>query len=161
MLDKWAFGMSKIDGDDGGGAGGSKPSSFGATTEDRRYNSNSKDKMDSTERAAEGISNVSLEPDRFVENASHKANHLQPSLFTQRVSSPSKKAESSESELHYQRRAEPPPPPPHSARSTTNSMAVDSELDGAHNAETAVYTERITVKIADLGNGKSLWHFWW
>jgi serine/threonine-protein kinase SRPK3 len=135
-LDKWAFGMSKIDGE--GSVGSEK-------------------RADSTEAAVEGISNVTLESNGIggKNESLHSAIPPGPSLLTQQAP---------------QELTEPHPPTRHApifhlADDTMSSdvppssslMSVDSEM--SRNTETSSSSvmdglEKITVKIADLGNGE-------
>lgn len=162
-LDRWAFGMSKIDGD-----GVSKPSSLtnnssgkessGATgpSTKRSGGSSSKDSMD---QAAERISNVKLESSPFGEKVERgKSKTAGPSLLSQQApphaqgeqshaSSSSQPPPSPSNPPPYEEGEEPPmrsgPAPPVSS----SAMSVDPNIplmDGS---------EKITVKIADLGNG--------
>ena len=154
-LDRWAFGMSKIDGE------ASKPGSFGSAKEGalemKKKGSGSKDdepgaRSDSMEQAAERISNVKLEGSPFGEKQTPgKGKSAGPSLLSQQA--PSVRAAPRSSEA-----ANPPPytegaldadPAANgpAAPISSSAMSVDQQLpllDG---------TEKITVKIADLGNG--------
>lgn len=161
-LDRWAFGMSKIEGE-----AASKPGSLGsakdAALEIKKKGSSSsgsKDdagpRSDSMEQAAERISNVKLEGSPFGEKQASgrggKPSGL--SLLSQQAPAQHKQPEPPE-----------PSPPPYAegalesegatngpaAPISSSAMSVDQQLpllDG---------TEKITVKIADLGNGA--WYF--
>ena len=163
-LDRWAFGMSKID----GGDGVSKPSSFtnnsgakesggssGASTK-RTGGSTSKDSMD---QAAERISNVKLETSPFGEKVQPgKSKAAGPSLLSQQApphereepshaSSSSRLPPSPSNPPPYEEEDEPPTIPGPVPPVSSSAMSVDPNLpllDGS---------EKITVKIADLGNG--------
>lgn len=149
-LDRWAFGMSKIDGE-----AASKPGSFGSAKDNARAGGNGREKeketrADSMEQAAERISNVTLETSPFGEKVRPgKSKAAGPSLLSQQAPSGSQAPERSTS-------ANPPPYAHDSdkrrsgepvAPISSSAMSVDGQfplLDG---------TEKITVKIADLGNG--------
>lgn len=152
-LDRWAFGMSKIDGE-----AASKPGSFDAVPEmkKRARGSSSKDdsggpRSDSMEQAAERISNVKLEGSPFGEKLTPgKTKAAGPSLLSQQAQ---------EHVGRSQPGAANPPPysegssdaPPLDAPISSSAMSVDAQLpllDG---------TEKITVKISDLGNGTWPW----
>lgn len=159
-LDRWAFGMSKIDGE------ASKPGSHGSTIEIKKRGaaggSGSKDdtapapREDSMEQAAERISNVKLEGSPFGEKQQpNKPKASGPSLLSQQAASQKQPAPDAASAASGS--ANPPPytagssdPPPSdgpAAPISSSAMSVDAQLpllDG---------TEKITVKIADLGNG--------
>lgn len=167
-LDRWAFGMSKIEGDDAAGsassakAGGKIQSSSSGTNATAGTRSEDKRKRaDSTEIAAERISNVSLDGPPFgekvrVESIGGNTPGPGPSFLSQQVASFTGSASSSRGGVNE--------PPPYTSSSPTGSpegartrglgsgmpMSIDAEqtiplLDG---------TEKITVKIADLGNGE-------
>ncbi|KII89566.1 hypothetical protein PLICRDRAFT_160911 [Plicaturopsis crispa FD-325 SS-3] len=144
MLDKWAFGMSKIDGES---SSTSKPGSV---------------PKDALEQAADRISNVSLDANGFDKKTSpHPAHPPGPSLLTQQMP-----AHASASSMSSVSSMGPPPVPsetPSEATSlSTNAplsssvMSVDSarsrQSETASTASMMEGTERITVKIADLGN---------
>ncbi|EKM56195.1 uncharacterized protein PHACADRAFT_257281 [Phanerochaete carnosa HHB-10118-sp] len=156
-LDRWAFGMSKIEGE-----AASKPGSLGdgaLEIKKKGSSSGSKDdagpRSDSMEQAAERISNVKLEGSPFGEKqASGRGKPSGLSLLSQQAPT--------------QKQPEPPEPnpPPYMEgaledEGTTNgpappisssAMSVDQQLpllDG---------TEKITVKIADLGNATWVEH---
>ena len=160
-LDRWAFGMSKIE-DGGGGASG--PASFSSSTKVKAHSdevseSRSKDavdkRADSAEETAERISNVTLDSSPFGEKTrpDAKGKRAGPSLLTQQA--PSSGA--------------PSQPPPYSSRSSTDdpmnatdpplstsAMSVDGLGGGVYEGP-----EKITVKIADLGNGASIYVCLW
>ncbi|RPD55382.1 kinase-like protein [Lentinus tigrinus ALCF2SS1-7] len=156
-LDRWAFGMSKIE--DGGGASG--PGSVSSSMKVKEHTddshdsaSSSKDKRpDSAEAAAERMSGVTLDSSPFGEKTRPdpgKGKQAGPSLLSQQA--PGAAAQS-----------QPPvQPPPYSSTSddpmgadvplSTSAMSVDgvgSAYDGP---------EKITVKIADLGNATWVEH---
>lgn len=163
-LDRWAFGMSKIEGE------ASKPGSLGsAGAKDGAFDGKKKaaaagkddagPRSDSMEQAAERISNVKLEGSPFGEKqAPGKGKPSGPSLLSQQapVNKPPPPPQ-----------AEPAHPPPYTegaldgkaaaangpaAPISSSAMSVDQQLpllDG---------TEKITVKIADLGNATWVEH---
>ena len=150
-LDRWAFGMSKIDGE-----AASKPGSFDAAPEMKKRASGSKDdsagpRSDSMEQAAERISNVKLEGSPFGEKlAPGKAKAAGPSLLSQQAHAHGSRQqpEASNPPPYSEDSSDPPPP---DAPISSSAMSVDAQLpllDG---------TEKITVKIADLGNGAWPW----
>lgn len=158
-LDRWAFGMSKIDGD------ASKPGSVGSSRDPGAGSSSAapapdtkEKRADSTELAAERISNVTLESSPFGEKvrlSPGKGKAAGPSLLTQQapphqagpaLPPPPLSTSSSTQVAPYSPATasgrQPLPAPPLS----TSAMSVDGPVyDG---------TEKITVKIADLGNGE-------
>ena len=152
--------MSKIDGD--ASVAASKPGSFGDSALEIKKRASgsgsgggSKDdpaRSDSMEKAAERISNVKLEGSPFGEKLTPgKPKSAGPSLLSQQAHAQRRHPSSPEA-------SNPPPytegsteaPPPldgHAAPMSSSAMSVDAQLpvlDG---------TEKITVKIADLGNG--------
>ncbi|KAH7906553.1 kinase-like protein [Hygrophoropsis aurantiaca] len=164
MFDKLAFGMSKIDGDVS-----SKPGSYGSNSIPKDGSSASAapsgtslsetaaKRADSTEITAERISNVSLESGNFNKMTTpHPAQPPGPSLLT-RLAPHTNGAEPTSA-------VEPPavsiPKPPSTSTVdpsiSTSVMSVDSVQQSA--AETSTTSsviegiEKITVKIADLGN---------
>lgn len=151
-LDRWGFGMSKIEGE------ASKPGSLGDSTLEIKKKSASGSKeesgqrSDSMEQAAERISNVKLEGSPFGEKQTPgRGKPSGISLLSQQapVQKPSHPPEPSNPPPYTEgsRDADPAtngPPAPISS----SAMSVDQQLpllDG---------TEKITVKIADLGNGR-------
>jgi hypothetical protein len=145
MLDKWAFGMSKIDNAD---ESSSKPGSLGDRSLSN-LNPNAPKRGPSTDLAAE-VSNVSL--DTRSSSAARKHAPLGPSLLSQQALSASDPV------------AVPlPAPTPHGGRPGSGSgvsssvMSVDPQSDSSSSAYEAA--ERITVKIADLGNGTASFFF--
>jgi len=170
MLDKLAFGMSKIDGE------GSKPGSAGsggAVAMSRETRSNVKERsgevkdvggggggLDDTGEAAERVSNMSIDSNGFDKKPKpHPTNPPGPSLLTQMapsntgttITSPTAAPSSTTTSI----------PPSESTGATplsTSVMSVDSNPsqsfdDGASSPLVLEGNERITVKIADLGNG--------
>lgn len=122
MLDKWAFGMSKIDGEEGAGGPGSY-SDKGIPIK----------RTVSTDLVAE-VGNLSLES-----KASFTGRPGGPSQLLRSLPAPPKSADDSQ--------------PPDVIDEVTKAlsstvMSVDEHLD-----ESISGSERITVKIADLGNG--------
>ncbi|KAF9522960.1 kinase-like domain-containing protein [Crepidotus variabilis] len=133
MLDKWAFGMSKIDGD----TSGSKPSSvekggLTMTTKQRR--------AQSTDLAA-GVENVTLDTRAgFVGRTSAPVPGQQP-----QQPGPSLLAATKPNGL-------PINVDPHA------SMSIDPQSDDSSSYIEAPINEKITVKIADLGNATWIEH---
>ncbi|GJE88223.1 kinase-like protein [Phanerochaete sordida] len=153
-LDRWGFGMSKIDGE-------SKPGSVGSASEGKKKGSTSAadagPRSDSMEQAAERISNVKLEGSPFGEKqAPGRGKPSGPSLLSQQAPAGAVREPPRE-------RANPPPytegAPAGDAGAdgpaapvSSSAMSVDQQLpllDG---------TEKITVKIADLGNATWVEH---
>lgn len=153
-LDRWAFGMSKIE--DSGGASG--PGSVSSSVKVKEHVDDSRDstgsskgkRPDSAEAAAERMSGVTLDSSPFGEKTrpeAGKGKQTGPSLLSQQA--PGSAALS-----------QPPvQPPPYSSTSddpmgasetplSTSAMSVDG-LGSVYEGP-----EKITVKIADLGNGK-------
>jgi serine/threonine-protein kinase SRPK3 len=153
MLDKWAFTMSKIDGEGSDG----KPSSFGSGNGGRSKDvverelddatTNRTKRADSTELAA-AAKNISLDPNGFGEKTSpHPVHPPGPSLLTQQA--PIHTTISSSDQ-----RMRPPPLselPAVEVPLSTSVMSVDSR-DTYSTSSVLEASERITVKIADLGN---------
>ena len=169
-LDRWAFGMSKIE--DAGGASG--PGSVSSSSkvkavvddtanEDANANANvnvgANDKRaDSAEDTAERIGNVTLDSSPFGEKTrpeAAKAKQAGPSLLSQQApgtasgSTPLPSASAS---------AGAAPPPPYSSSTDESMSAADPPLSTSAMSVDGVGPvyegpEKITVKIADLGNG--------
>jgi serine/threonine-protein kinase SRPK3 len=171
-FDKLAFGMSKIDGE-----ATSKPGSFGSGSVTKEYSSgsapatglgipetsSSSRRADSTEVTAKRLSDVSLDSGFDKMTSPHPAHPPGPSLLTRMApnhptasSLPSQSQApsttkptgsgdtiSSDTKLSTSIMSGESPQPSFADTSTTSSM-----LEG---------TEKITVKIADLGNGTSRW----
>lgn len=174
MLDRWAFGMSKIEGAGGrasngtgegsvgGSAGGSKPGSVG----DKGIVVGGGKRPHSEDLVAE-VGNVSLASDEMDTRVGF-VGRTGPSLLSQQA--PGKTGST---------RVMPMPvgvPVHEVAGSLGSAMSVDEEgvggREGVGGGEEVVEergeeeglldgTERITVKIADLGNGRSLSSFPW
>lgn len=122
MLDKWAFGMSKIEGEDGA----SKPGSYsdkGITIK----------RAVSTDLVAE-VGNVSLESKAPFTG---RPGGPGPSLLSQQA--PSKPMDV--------------PQPLNVMDEVTSALSSSVMSVDEHSDESMEGTERITVKIADLGNG--------
>ncbi|KAI0737418.1 kinase-like domain-containing protein [Daedaleopsis nitida] len=148
-LDRWGFGMSKIE--DGGGASG--PASVSSSTKVKALSddiSDSDKRADSAEAAAERMSGVTLESSPFGEKTrpeSSKGKQPGPSLLSQQAPPVGSQPPQATTQ-----------PPPYSSSSnarmtsdtplSTSAMSVDGLVP--------VYEgpEKITVKIADLGNGE-------
>ncbi|KAK7679631.1 hypothetical protein QCA50_017343 [Cerrena zonata] len=149
-LDRWAFGMSKIDGDQE-----SKPASLGSSKDVNTPTRDDK-RADSTEQAAERISNVKLDSEPSNERPKPNSNSKPsgPSLLSQQAppaglhpQAPPLSASSSN----------PPPYSPAEATgrsATTNPPLSASAMDTEGGIPMMDGTEKITVKIADLGNGE-------
>ena len=161
-LDRWAFGMSKIE--DNGGASG--PGSVGSASKVKGQRDEldaGKDKdadagrqrADSAEDAAERIQNVTLDSSPFGEKTrpDPKAKLAGPSLLSQQAPTAPAAAGASSSQTNAA--------PPTYASSTTDEpmSAADAPLSTSAMSVDGiggpVYEgpEKITVKIADLGNG--------
>ncbi|TCD61444.1 serine/threonine protein kinase, CMGC group [Steccherinum ochraceum] len=171
VLDKWAFGMSKIDSADGGGsAAGSKPGSLGKdilgpmSGDLGGGTSVNGKRADSTEQAADKLSGVTLETSPFGQKTRPDSKQAGPSLLSQQAPS------------------EPYKPPPISASASTSSQSpavaqgrqqtlnithegmegIGEMLEGGIAAAAAAgqgdVAEKITVKIADLGNATWVEH---
>ncbi|KAJ8588952.1 kinase-like protein [Rhizopogon salebrosus TDB-379] len=166
MFDKLAFGMSKIDGEAtskpgsyGSGSVAKDPSISRASTGLGLSDASSK-RADSTEVAAERISNVSLHPSGFNKMTTpHPAHPPGPSLLTQMA--PFQPTVSTSSQPHTASISKPPVEPSAiDPKLSSSIMSMDSVL-----AETSTTTSslldnatKITVKIADLGNATWVEH---
>lgn len=159
MLDKWAFGMSKIDND----TSGSSKSKSKEDGDGLRPSLSSSSTNDPTDQAIEGIGNVSLDS-----QPAHKLGPG-PSLLTQQAPPPGSQDRSGARTSSPQKAAGPSSLMEGSYNSTplsTSAMSVDdpallSNMDSGSSESRMSGTndlinmsERITVKIADLGNGK-------
>ncbi|OBZ75126.1 Protein kinase dsk1 [Grifola frondosa] len=147
-LDRWSFGMSKIDGAEASGSVsvGSPGRAKNGNEEAEGVGDEGKEKRaDSTEQAAERISNVTL-------NASPFGEKTRPDPAKGKLAAPSPSQRSAAGPSNA--------PPPYSAEDapgndpplSTSAMSVDGMMplyDG---------TEKITVKIADLGNATWVEH---
>ncbi|KAI0060910.1 kinase-like protein [Artomyces pyxidatus] len=140
MLDKWAFGMSKIDGG-AGTADNSKPGSLGAQgSEDEKPRRGLSQEMD---QASERISKLLRDPGFGEKTAPNGHKVAGPSLLTQ--SAPSHDAE----------------PPPISPKGKGVERADEPPTSGSSmslDQASGFEMERITVKIADLGNATWVEH---
>jgi len=159
MLDRWAFGMSKIDGTGGGGsisasAAASGPGSLTSPPSGaaRESSVDGKTQLHAVEmdRASERIAQLLREPGFSEKKALHNAHKAPgPSLLSQQAphdpGAPRIPQEGAD-EVSVEGG---------SAVDATNtvagSMALDPQSAGGLEA-----IERITVKIADLGNGERL-----
>lgn len=139
MLDKWAFGMSKIEGDAEPGSLGDKGLSTATAVTGKR--------ADSSDLVAE-VGNVSLDTrGGFVGRAA-----AGPSLLSQQAPLPVTSSST---------RPMPMPPPATSpdiagdpAGVSTSVMSIDRQSTTTTSTSSMLEgNERITVKIADLGNG--------
>lgn len=162
VLDKWAFGMSKID-----APSESKPGSLGKDVlggTDTALNGKAAEKRaDSAEQAADKLSGVSLDTSPFGQKTrpESKSKPSGPSLLSQQAAAAQQSPATSA-------------PPPISASASTSSQSpavVQGRQQALHIAHegmegigdlldagmsTGDAAEKITVKIADLGNGESL-----
>lgn len=121
-IDKWGFGMSKID-----DQGGSKPGSFN-------------DRAGSTEEAQRKMSTVSLDTTSSTfdkSTASTMSSGAGPSLLSQQA--PDRSTEATDPDSSSQRDSAP-------GRAIGGRGQIADDANG-------VVEEKITVKIADLGNG--------
>lgn len=137
MLDRWAFGMSKIE-----NGGGNTPASAGVSKE--RAASSEADE------AARAIGQVSLEPP-----PPRKA-PAGPSLLSQQAPIHRDSPEQPEVVVHTpegEEEEEPVAPGTAKAMAVPVDEALHADLADASLADAA---EHITVKIADLGNGERL-----
>ena len=147
MLDRWAFGMSKIDG--GGSTAPSGPGSFTSPPGDAVRDSSVDAKQVHAvemDQASERIAQLLREPG-FDENNSHPTDHKPsgPSLLSQQAPPHGRPtgatripADGSDDGLSP------------SSSGAGSSMALDPQSGGLE------AMDRITVKIADLGNGERL-----
>ena len=128
-IDKWSFAMSKID----GGQATSKSAS-----------QSEKDRSGSTDAATKGMSNVSLEvspPSIGDKKSNPPTSSAGPSLLSQQAPSRNRSSDAQEDS----------PDPGAPSRSSSNvEMVPDSPSASVLNN---LLEEKITVKIADLGNG--------
>ncbi|KAF9446093.1 kinase-like protein [Macrolepiota fuliginosa MF-IS2] len=140
MLDKWAFGMSKIDTSD---EASSKPGSLG----DKNVLSFSAKRGANADLAAE-VNNVSLDPKGSL--ATSRPGAPGPSLLSQQAPPTSTIPMAV------------PPPVPYDGRSESISGVSSSVMSVDHQSDSSssMYegNERITVKIADLGNATWVEH---
>ncbi|KAG6330115.1 hypothetical protein ID866_8974 [Astraeus odoratus] len=170
MFDKLAFGMSKI----AAGEATSKPGSYGSSYVPKDGSSGSgaassvsaldasSKRADSTDIATERISHVSLDAGFSKMTTPHPAHPPGPSLLTQMAPSAGKSA------------ATPAVPPQASIpklpssgdvssmdpKLSTSMMSIDSARQSMASTASSVLegTEKITVKIADLGNATWVEH---
>ncbi|KAI0072575.1 kinase-like protein [Panus rudis PR-1116 ss-1] len=157
-LDRWAFGMSKIDGEMG-----SKPTSVGSSKDvltTAMTKGDAAKRADSTEQAAERISNVKLEGSPFGEknkSTPTKPKPSGPSLLSQQApahgvpSAPPLSAQSSTAS------GQPPPYSPAEATGRPTDPPLSSSVMSVDGVP-PVMEEKITVKIADLGNATWVEH---
>ncbi|KAM5533702.1 hypothetical protein V8D89_012669 [Ganoderma adspersum] len=164
-LDRWAFGMSKIE--DAGCASG--PGSVSSSSkvkavvddtanEDENANANANDKRaDSAEDTAERIGNVTLDSSPFGEKTrpdAAKAKLAGPSLLSQQAPATASGSTPLGSAA---------PPPPYSSSTDESMSAADPPLSTSAMSVDGVGPvyegpEKITVKIADLGNATWVEH---
>ncbi|KAH8100428.1 kinase-like protein [Cristinia sonorae] len=162
VLDKWAFGMSKIDDSADGppSASGSKPASLGKDLVELNGKAPEK-RADSTEQAVEKLSGVSLESSPFGQKTRPENKAAGPSLLSQQVAAAAQTAPSpiqvSASTSHG------PAPAVTQGRQPALSIAHEGmegigELLESGAAQVGDVIEKITVKIADLGNATWVEH---
>ncbi|KAI0657078.1 kinase-like domain-containing protein [Cubamyces menziesii] len=158
-LDRWAFGMSKIEGATSGpgSVGSSSKVKSGAGSEDGGAGeSGSKEKRaDSTEQAAERISNVTLESSPFGEKTrpeTGKGRQPGPSLLSQQAPTASGSQQPVASSSSQ--------PPPYDDPMASGEPPLSSSAMSVDGMQHPVYDgpEKITVKIADLGNATWVEH---
>ncbi|KAL4244514.1 Serine/Arginine-Rich Protein Kinase [Abortiporus biennis] len=167
MLDRWAFGMSKIEGEASKpGSLGSSRGAAGGTGDD----TGSKDKRpDSTDQAAERISNVTLDGSPFGEKTRpNPAKPSGPSLLSQQAPpNPQQKPPSSISPPPALSTSSSTNPPPYTPQTSSGrapqSMTTDTPISSsAMSIDGSILPydplEKITVKIADLGNATWVEH---
>ncbi|KAI6027182.1 kinase-like protein [Pisolithus marmoratus] len=168
MLDKLSFGMSRIDGE-----ATSKPGSYGSTSIAKDGSSaspfgtldGSSKRPDSTDIAAERISNVSLDPGFSKMSTPHPAHPPGPSLLTQMAPPPGTSVPPSSSAAQPVQVQKPKTAPlgdlgPMDPKLSTSMMSIDSARQSmASSMSSALESmEKITVKIADLGNATWVEH---
>lgn len=149
-LDRWSFGMSKIDGD--GGVSG--PASVGSADAVRPLDK----RADSTEQAAERMSGVSLDTSPFGEKSKPRP-AAGPSLLSQQAlaagssTAPQPVAGPSGSRSS-------PPPYTSEPGSFQEGLAMPASSASAMSVDVPPLDamEKITVKIADLGNATWVEH---
>lgn len=160
MFDKLAFGMSKIDGE-----ATSKPGSYGSSSVAKDGSTGSgatglglmdtsSKRADSTEVTAERISNVSLHPSGFNKMSTpHPAHPPGPSLLTQMA--PSQLPVTTSSQPHAVSNSKAPAESNSvDPKLSSSVMSMDSVLAETSTTSSLLEsTAKITVKIADLGNG--------
>ncbi|KAL4075210.1 kinase-like domain-containing protein [Scleroderma yunnanense] len=168
MLDKLSFGMSKIDGE-----ATSKPGSYGsgsmakdgpsgsAVTSSLGLLGGSDKRVDSTDIATERISNVSLDAGFSISKMAtpHPAHPPGPSLLTQMA------PPAGASALPSNTTSIPKPTSSVDLNSTdprlsTSMMSIDSAKQSMASTVSSIFEgrEKITVKIADLGNATWVEH---
>jgi len=145
MLDRWAFGMSKIDG--GASAGASGPGSLASPPGGVRESSaGADDKVHAVEmdQASERIAQLLRDPS-FDENSSLPSGHKPsgPSLLSQQAPNHGRVASAQRTTANGSDDGTSPP-----SSGAGSSMALDPQSGGLE------AVDRITVKIADLGNGE-------
>ncbi|THH26341.1 hypothetical protein EUX98_g7846 [Antrodiella citrinella] len=161
VLDKWAFGMSKID--DAGP--GSKPGSLGKDvlgpmSGDVNGKAAAEKRADSTEQAVEKMSGVTLESSPFGQKTrpDSQSKVAGPSLLSQQ-------APATPIQLTASTSSNPAPQSPAVAQGRQQTLNIAHEgMDGigqlleAGSVQIADAAEKITVKIADLGNATWVEH---
>lgn len=151
-LDRWGFGMSKIE--DNGGASG--PASVSSSTKVKSRSSDAREnrgkgadkRADSAEAAAERISNVTLDSSPFGEKTrpeAGKGKQAGPSLLSQQAPAGGSQSRAGAA------------PPPYSSSTDDPMSAAETPLSSSAMSVDGIPVyegpEKITVKIADLGNG--------
>lgn len=154
MLDKWAFSMSKIEGK---GGEGSIPGSVGSGGRDSRGEIKER-KEGGIDEAEEKLSSMSFDSNEFDRKGKmQNANAPGPSLLTQMAPPHSTQSSTTESGTTASVTTTDTTPATSEAPLSTSAMSVDSTGrsmgDNASTSSVIEGTERITVKIADLGNG--------
>ncbi|TBU44950.1 kinase-like domain-containing protein [Dichomitus squalens] len=162
-LDRWAFGMSKIEDGDGASGPGSVGSSnkVKAHSDEQEPSDREKQRADSAEDTAERIQNVTLDGSPFGEKTrpDPKAKLAGPSLLSQQAPAV---AGASSSQPHVQATSAPPayassttdePMDAADPPLSTSAMSVDGIGGPVYEGP-----EKITVKIADLGNATWVEH---
>ncbi|KAI0365149.1 kinase-like protein [Pilatotrama ljubarskyi] len=166
-LDRWAFGMSKIDGGASGPGSVNSASKVKSGSEDASdSNGNngggegSKEKRaDSTEQAAERISNVTLDSSPFGEKTrpeTGKGRPTGPSLLSQQA--PSAAASGSQPAAGSSSQPVPAAPPPYDDPMNSGEPPLSTSAMSVDGMPVYEGPEKITVKIADLGNATWVEH---
>ncbi|KAI8974159.1 kinase-like domain-containing protein [Trametes punicea] len=160
-LDRWAFGMSKIEG------GGSGPGSVGSASKVKAGSddgaasgegSSKEKRADSTEQAAERIGNVTLESSPFGEKTrpdAGKTRQTGPSLLSQQAPT----AGGSQPVASSSSQPAPAAPPPYDEPMNSPEPPLSTSAMSVDGMPHSVYEpDKITVKIADLGNATWVEH---
>ncbi|KAI0806602.1 kinase-like protein [Fomes fomentarius] len=156
-LDRWGFGMSKIDdnGDASGPASVSSSTKVKSRSEDASENrgKGADQRADSAEAAAERISNVTLDSSPFGEKTrpeAGKGKQAGPSLLSQQAPAGGSQSRAGAA------------PPPYSSSTDDPMSAAETPLSSSAMSVDGIPVyegpEKITVKIADLGNATWVEH---